>query len=122
MYEIERDGGKPEGVVAELADFVMMTLDLGVYLKGSFPGDDVETWNTNEDAVATITELKAYNLVGAFVAIMASMGKIANTAPMLYIIYAAYIWMKAQGFDLWDIIRQKMAYNESRPALHGRLY
>ena len=29
---------------------------------------------------------------------------------------------KDKGYDLWQIIRQKMEYNKSRPKLHGRAY
>lgn len=122
MYEIERDGGKPEGVVAELADFVMMTMDLCIKLNGSFPEDDIETWNTNKDACDTIAAIPVYSLVGAFAASLASLGEVIDSGPMLHILYAAHIWSKAHGFNLWDIIREKMAYNESRPALHGRKY
>ena len=122
MYEIERDGAKPEGVVAEIADFVMMTMDLCVELNGSFPEDDIETWNTNKDVVGTIAATPVYSLVGAFAASLASMGEITDSGPMLHILYAAYIWLKSRGYDLWEVIREKMAYNESRPALHERLY
>lgn len=123
MYEIEHEGAKPEGVAAEIADFVMMTIDLCIELKGSFPEDDIETWCTNgEEAAATIAEIPAYNLVGAFAASLASMGEIIDSGPMLHILYAAHIWLKSRGFDLWEIIRTKMEYNKSRPALHGRAY
>lgn len=122
MYEIERDGANPEGVVAEIADFVMMTMDLCVELKGSFPEDDIETWNTNEDAAAKVAELPAYSLVGAFAASLTYLGEIEDTSPMLHILYASYFWLHSKGFDLWEIIRRKMEYNKSRPKLHGRLY
>lgn len=122
MYEIERDGAKPEGVVAEIADFVMMTMDLCIELKGSFPEDDIETWNTNKGAADKIAAIPAYNLVGAFSAALVSMGEITNNAPVLHILYAAHVWLKFHGYDLWEIIRAKMEYNKSRPKLHGRAY
>lgn len=122
MYEIERDGAKPEGVVAEIADFAMMTMDLCVELKGSFPEDSIETWNANEDAAARVSELPAYSLVGALAASLTYLGEIADTSPMLHILYASYFWLHSKGYDLWEIIRQKMEYNRSRPKLHGRLY
>lgn len=122
MYEVERDGAKPEGVAAEIADFVMMTMDLCVELKGSFPEDDIETWNTNKDAVNTIAAIPAYSLVGALVASLTSIDEITGSGPMLRILYAAHIWLKTHGYDLWEIIRQKMEYNKGRPRLHGRAY
>lgn len=122
MYEVEHEGAKPEGVVAEIADFVMMTMDMCIEMKGSFPEDDIETWNTNKDAVNIIAAIPAYSLVGAFSASLVSMGEIADTAPMLHILYAAHVWLKSRGYDLWEIIRQKMEYNKSRPKLHGRAY
>ena len=122
LYEVEREGAKPEGVAAEIADFVMMTMDLCVELKGSFPEDDIETWNTNKDAVNTIAAIPAHSLVGAFAASLTSMGEITDSGPMLRILYAAHIWLKMHGYDLWEIIRLKMEYNKSRPKLHGRAY
>lgn len=122
MYEVEHEGAKPEGVVAEIADFVMMTMDLCVELKGSLPEDDIETWNTNRDAVNKIAAIPAYSLAGAFVASLTSMGEITDSGPMLRILYAAHVWSKAHGYDLWEIIRQKMEYNKLRPRLHGRNY
>ena len=114
LYEIERDGAKPEGVVAEIADFAMMTMDLCI--------DDIETWNTKKDAAGKIAAIPAYSLVGTFAACLTSLGEIADTAPMLRILYAAHVWLKSHGYDLWDIIHQKMEYNKSRPKLHGRAY
>lgn len=122
MYEVERDGAKPEGVVAELADFVMMTMDMCIELKASFPDDDIETWNTNESAAEKLAEIPTYLLVGALTASLASLGEITNSGPMLHILYAVHGWLKVRGYDLWEIIRLKMEYNKSRPALHGRLY
>lgn len=122
MYEIERDGAKPEGVAAEIADFVMMTMDLCIELKGSFPEGDIETWNTNEEAAAVIAGIPAYGLVGAFAVALASMGEIIDSVQMLSILYAAHIWLKTHGYDLWEIIRAKMEYNKNLPKLHGRAY
>jgi len=123
MYDPEDSiSGKPEGVAVELADFVMMTMDMCISLEGSFPEDNIETWNQNKEAAAKIAEIPAYNLVGALTASLVSLGDIADTGPMLHIVYAVYIWLKARGYDLWEIIRQKMKCNEDRPKLHGRLY
>jgi hypothetical protein len=39
-----------------------------------------------------------------------------------FLIHAPAIWCSKHGYDLWDVIRQKMEYNRSRPKLHGRAY
>ena len=122
MYEIERDGGKPEGVVAELADFVMMTMDMYMHLLGTFPSDDIETWNENAEAVKPLTELPVYMLVGSLTSTFVALCHVCDNSPMLQIVYAVYKWLQARDYDLWEIIHQKMEYNKSRPALHGRAY
>ena len=43
-------------------------------------------------------------------------------AGMVFCVRAPEIWLKARGYDLWELIREKMAYNASRPKLHGRAY
>lgn len=126
MYEIERDGAKPEGVAAELADFVMMTLDL------------IETAGIADEALEyipfadeTIEEMKIHTLSLPTIAVglHTSVCNIVSDIPFddKYIYAAVMIaspdaWLHARGYDLWEIIRQKMEYNKSRPKLHGRLY
>lgn len=122
MYEVERDGAKPEGVVAELADFVMMALDMNTVAGYRMPCETpIDEWMPSlpEDALA---DASAYDIVLILAyALTANQFEytIKTTAEMLCVIYR---WVKLNGFDLWSIIRQKMAYNESRPALHGRKY
>ena len=120
MYEVERDGAKPEGVVAELADFVMMLLDLQNHWGYKFLEEDIESWNKSEykeelpkESAYILASLLAMNL-------MDSMH--FDDDPILYMVYLPYKWCKGRGYDIWEIIRQKMEYNKSRPALHGRLY
>lgn len=120
MYEVERDGAKPEGVVAELADFVMMLLDLQKHWKYEFPEEDIESWNDSEhreefpsEAAYNVATLLAMNLMDSLH---------LDDDPILVMVYLPYKWCKGRGYDIWEIIRQKMEYNKSRPALHGRLY
>ena len=118
MYEIERDGGKPEGAIAELADFVMMVLDWAAYREDVIP-------NMPESSVVEENKLGLHNLVcNMHEGIVIVDNDWFSTAPMhfIFMIRCCEEFAKLQGFDLWDIIRQKMAYNESRPELHGRLY
>lgn len=121
MYEVEREGAKPEGVVAELADFVMMALDMQVQFGNEFPEQDIETWNDAECAYK-LGEETAYNIAIMLAANMLNRAELDDEDPVLVMVYVPYKWCLCNGFDLWEIIRQKMAYNESRPALHGRLY
>ena len=127
MYEVERDGAKPEGVVAELADFVMMLLDMCVAISecvgaDMIPDEPIENWNENAGAARKIRELQAYQLVGSLATELVSTGTATDNAPYLHMLYAVNEWAKGHCYDLWDIIRQKMEYNKSRPALHGRAY
>lgn len=116
------DGRKPEGVAAELADFVMMVLD----------------WARERDVVIADTG-KVFQKEPAFKIDEVTLPHLVNNMhegvmlvmndwvpkPDLQIAFMTYCvehWLKARGIDLFDVIRQKMAYNESRPELHGRLY
>lgn len=66
MYEVEHDGAKPEGVIAEIADFVMMTLDLAMHddmmdvIKDGINDaeKDMEYALTHRKDVHTLDELK----------------------------------------------------------------
>ena len=123
MYEIERDGAKPEGVVAELADFAMMTLDLCEVCEFYVPEVDVSAWREHDDEVQEHYEnLTVYNLVGCLNATFNAFGGDNANLHALDIIWLIHHWLLARGYDLPDIIRQKMEYNKSRPALHGRAY
>lgn len=128
MYEIERDGGKPEGVAAELADFVIMALDyaenghalqnvLGLMDPVREALEEFDNFrgaplcvvvNMMHDALCSACSEKS-SIEDACIAISA-------------MINAPEVWLKDRGYDIWEIIRQKMEYNKTRPALHGRLY
>ena len=126
MYDMERDGAKPEGIVAELADFVMMALDYFEYvnvieLVSKFY---YEHWNEAEKIVKNVTLPVLVNSLHEAVVKSHSteIGFEETLIIKLFMVATPEVWLKARGYDLWDIIRQKMEYNRSRPALHGRLY
>lgn len=121
------DGRKPEGVAAELADFVMMMLD----------------WmqESHEESVMITAEFTAPQpmrdvLRGThFVQLINSLyhsveavccGKDTPAgefySAMIFSVYGPALWLEERGIDIWEVVRLKMAYNASRPALHGRLY
>lgn len=129
MYEIERDGGKPEGVVAEFVDFAMMALD---WL------ENVSTLDRGIECKSRIQELAkplyapmwnypAYELVVMFARNWRHFYRKNTRNPeavsaMYEMVGIICWWLNERGYDLWELIRQKMAYNESRPRLHGRAY
>lgn len=122
MYEVEREGSKPEGVVAELADFVMMTLDLMMQVEFSVPEEDVTDWSDEKDAAEKLGKIKTHEFVCSLAAELISISEYTTNEPFLYIIFCTHEWLRVHGYDLWDIIRQKMEYNKTRPMLHGRAY
>lgn len=125
MYEVERDGAKPEGVAAELADFVMMALDM--YAQQKTPLVSVlEEVEYNDALVKNIENSSLVTLVNTLYAASvdltrANVDQVVKKAIALTI-RAPRIWLEHRGYDLWELIRQKMAYNASRPKLHGRAY
>lgn len=118
LYEIEHDGGKPEGVIAELADFVMMLLDWAVYRGEVIP-------EMGKSDIVKQSHLGLHNLVcNMHEGVVIVDNNWFPSAPVhfIFMVQCCEEYAELQGFDLWSIIRQKMAYNESRPALHGRKY
>lgn len=127
MYEIEHEGAKPEGVIAELADFVMMVLDL-------FEADgciervlEYERLVSEDErkivANATLTML----VLSAHTALVKIMDpKVSEDDTLICAFSAIYMpmaWVEAHGFDIREIIRTKMEYNaKNRAYLHGRAY
>lgn len=126
MYEIEHEGAKPEGVFAELADFVMMVLDLfecngcleRVMEYERFVSEDERKIVMN----ATLPDLA----ISAHAALSIMIDpEVSENDTLIFAFSAIYMpmaWVEAHGYDLWQIIRQKMEYNKSRPRLHGRAY
>lgn len=121
MYEIEREGAKPEGVVAELADFVMMAMDEYAHIDVDF--EELADVCTDYDSLKhMMSGCETYVLALSLVHFVVALIRGENDSALANAIFTALAWAETHGFDLWEIIRQKMAYNESRPALHGRLY
>ena len=128
MYEVEREGAKPEGVVAELADFVMMALDFFVQHRLNI-NEFLANCDYDEycaDVGANTSGLSAYNMANMLNLSMNEYIDPENISDIagfvISVTFGVCCWIEKQGFDLWEVIRQKMEYNESRPALHGRLY
>ena len=115
------DGRKPEGVAVELADFVMMALDLCAKEEYALPSGDPHGWllydECNDDA---LRDSGLWTLVCALHMELCNIVYNLNVAPKA--ICMVHEWLRVHGVDLLGIIRLKMEYNKSRPALHGRAY
>ena len=120
MYEAECEGAKPEGVVAELADFTMMLLDLFAALNAELPEGSPSEWMTEP---VEESELLKFDLPTMVCTLHSELcDAVYNAGQAHKMLVMPYAWLHARGYDLWDIIRQKMEYNRSRPKLHGRAY
>lgn len=125
MYEVERDGAKPEGVAAEIADFAMMVIDLLAHYGADF--DEVRNVCLNYDELKAIAaQTDAYMVALLLAAKLLNFAKepsgVEGGSDLSYTIHIAAAWTETHGYDLWEIIRLKMEYNKSRPKLHGRAY
>lgn len=128
MYEVERDGAKSEGVAAELADFVMMALDfcaevgadVGAVIGGVSYQEFVELMRDDIELLPAYEF--ALHLQTAFTTLTCPENITAFASALSVVCYGSRLWLAHQGFDLETLIREKMAYNAARPALHGRLY
>lgn len=128
MFEIEHEGAKPEGVAAELADFVMMALDYCAAME-----IDIERMliGITYDSVRAMMESKMRDssIPDLVLALFRALSGLTDPdgfnyfdASLLSVVYLPRLWLELRGYDLFEIIRLKMNYNKSRPALHGRKY
>ena len=118
IYEVEHEGAKPEGVIAELADFVMMLLDWAKYL-------DVNNLQIMKSKVIEQDAIDLPNLVNNMhegIVIIDNNWFDPMYMHFIFMVACCEEYVSLKGYDLWEIIRQKMEYNKSRPALHGRNY
>lgn len=122
MYETEREGAKPEGIAAELADFVMMTLDYIAYV---MEDDAARIFSINVELEGAMDDEPAYRIALALhraLSHVAEMKDGEGIRGLLACIHFPAVWLERRGYDIWEIIRAKMEYNRTRPALHGRAY
>jgi hypothetical protein len=127
--DIEKfDGRKPEGIAAELADFVMMMLDVIAQL-----GVDVNKmlaehhYTYYSDYYVHFSTLQLHQIVmGGHKALNTIVYENDNLdklgSALLYCVFGVELWLKQRGVDLWAVIALKVAYNKNRPKLHGRKY
>ena len=122
MYDVECDGSKPEGVAAELADFVMMLLDWATYNQYAIP-DDGEC-----NCAAGVDYIESMSLPELLVQLHEGI-VYTNNRWLVYpgtqigvMVHMINIWLEHHGHSLCGIIDAKIKYNASRPKLHGRAY
>ena len=122
------DGRKPEGIAAELADFVMMALDMFAETEVTLNNVLTPVRDTGKsDLYVMFMNMPLYSLAlhchDALCALIS-----ADTAPTDFAAHAftcivgVELWLEPRGVNLWDVIRLKQEYNRSRPKLHGRKY
>lgn len=122
------DGRKPEGVAAELADFVMMVLDWAYVRSDIIPAPDVKYLNDNVRAFKKLPLPRLVNCMHESLVLLSndelSVPRWIQSpdAHFAFMVHGADCWLKVRGIDLVTVIRLKMEYNKSRPALHGRAY
>lgn len=120
------DGRKPEGIAAELADFVMMALDMMVLM-------GINVGKIGEDFAYTLTSYYEPKGIGIKLPRLIHILHGGLSSATIHIPYVDWncllnlvsiidIWLIQHDVDLWQVVRLKLDYNKSRPALHGRKY
>lgn len=126
----ERQGEKPEGIVVELGDCVMRILDwmslesvdvdgamaqARVMLRG---GREVRALRVNGGMGDLAAELHLY-LSMAYRNWLNGTGTSPIATRMALVILRIQEWAGERGVDLDQVLREKHAYNKSRPYRHG---
>lgn len=116
------DGRKPEGVAAELADFVMMVLDWAKQR-----GETIASRALHYLNIELYEDVSLPHLVNEMHRCIMDINKKGAWSHCVdiqfaYMVCSVDLWLKARGIDLWQVIHLKMEYNKNRPKLHGRLY
>ena len=128
MYTPEDSiSGKPEGVAVELADFVMMALDLCARMEIDIDG--IIAPKMEGFQAAAMEDYKKAGLCTLVLECHAALTKatLADSETDIFVgmsimIYGVEMWLEARGYDLRALIEEKRKANINRPKLHGRLY
>ena len=118
------DGRKPEGVAVELADFVMMLLDYAVAtdILNVRPKEVVYKADADISTITSLNTLELVNNMHEGIVFVTEDYLPHSDVQLLFMVYCIEGWLAARSINLYDVIRMKMLYNKSRPALHGRRY
>lgn len=114
-----------EGAAVELADFVIRLMDYAAWAGVELPDADI-----NVPTYGSM--LRLVNALHDLVCDMAAQSELRNVAiPADSRLMASMIttmicvvqrYLAARGLDLWEIVREKMSYNKTRPYRDGKLY
>ena len=130
----ERQGEKPEGIAVELTDGVLRILD-SMVLEGIQPEEAMdraraarETWAQLGDDLPEhlckggmgdlAAELHLY-ISMAYRNWLNGTGKGPIATRMALVILRIQEWAEEAGVDLEQVLREKFAYNKTRPYRHG---
>ena len=116
------DGRKPEGVAAELADFVMMVLDWAKARDEMIASPSEVFVSGNADDITDALLPHLVNNLHEGIALVHNDWVPCPAVQFAFMTHFVDLWLRARGVDLWQVVSLKMEYNKSRPKLHGRLY
>ena len=119
---------KAEGVAVELADFVIRLMDYaaGHGMKIPTRQQIVPTYSSLPRLVnrlhSSINELVHFRDIDAGFGFKDGTGCVAQVCIIANAVELVETFLDAQDIDLWEVVREKMAYNRNRPMLHGKKY
>lgn len=119
---------KPEGVAVELADFVIRLMDFAAGHRMKIPTRPqiVPVYASLPRLVnrlhSTIDELVHFREIDAGFGFEDGTGCVAQVQLVVYALELVETYLDEQGINLWEVVREKMDYNRTRPALHGKKY
>jgi len=122
------EGKKPEGIAVELADFVIRLLDYAAGHGMKIPTRQqlVPTYASLPRLVnrlhSSINELVHFREIAADFGLKDDAGKLSQVTIIANAVELVETFLDEKGIDLWEIVREKMDYNRSRPMLHGKKY
>ena len=111
---------KPEGFPVELADYAIRCADLAGHLGGKFGSDSQILIDVISDyPFKSGLQEKIFGLTQATVQLIECEVRFRANTTVFMLIHAHHL-ASHLSIDLPAVIEQKMAYNATRPAKHGR--
>lgn len=116
--------GKPEGPPTEIADIMIRIADLYEYTDAGISFSEAIGSERVRLVYATYGEIIRHMHRRASRALEAH--RKGNTEDMLrslgMVAWLCFVFAGVAGFDLWDAIREKSEFNETRVHKHGKVY
>ena len=119
---------KAEGIAVELADFVIRLLDYAAGHGMKIPTRQqlVPTYASLPRLVnrlhSSINELVHFREIAADFGLKDDAGKLSQVTIIANAVELVETFLDEKDIDLWEVVREKMDYNRSRPMLHGKKY